>query len=205
MDLRILRRIAEVTEARGPHAFGFAWIDQKGRLRSFKQAGRISSALGLLGMAEGATMLIGHTRFATHGDPDSNLNNHPHDAGDAWVVHNGVIGNYRAIAEKHKLRLHTECDSEVLGGMIAKFRGKPHRRFSKAASEAMGLSPFAMLALWPDRLMAVRANRQPLHLCQTGAGWWLGSLTQGMPGKTVELTERVPLEFAEAKDLEVAR
>ena len=76
-DLKLLRRLATVTEQRGPHAFGFAWVDGRGRLRSYRQTGRITDHLGLLAAARDARLLIGHTRWATQGDPADNLNNHP--------------------------------------------------------------------------------------------------------------------------------
>jgi glucosamine 6-phosphate synthetase-like amidotransferase/phosphosugar isomerase protein len=196
VDLRTLRRIAEVTEQRGSHAWGMAWV-KRGRLNSFKQAGRVSCVLGLLKMAEGAELLIGHTRMATHGSPSDNLNNHPHavPGQDAFVVHNGVIRNHTEIAERHRLTLHSECDSEVLAAMMGRFRGKPHTRFHKAATEAAGQSPFAMLALWPDRLLMVRANGQPLHVGETRDAFWLGSLQYGLPGKVSAVRESLTAEI----------
>jgi len=86
LNLAALKRIARVTESRGPHAFGFAWIDGRGRLHCFKQTGRITDSLALLGMAAGARMLIGHCRYATHGDYRQNINNHPHAADGGWIV-----------------------------------------------------------------------------------------------------------------------
>jgi glucosamine 6-phosphate synthetase-like amidotransferase/phosphosugar isomerase protein len=196
VDLRTLRRIAEVTEQRGSHAWGMAWM-KRGRLNSFKQPGRVTSALDVLQMAEGAELLIGHTRMATHGSPSDNLNNHPHavPGQDAFVCHNGVIRDYEAIAERHRLTLHSECDSEVLAAMVGKFRGKPHSRFHKAASEAAGQSPFAMLALYPDQLLAVRANGQPLHVGETRDAFWIGSLAVGLPGKVSPLRENMVAEI----------
>jgi glucosamine 6-phosphate synthetase-like amidotransferase/phosphosugar isomerase protein len=172
-----------------------AWVDRRGKVRTFKQHGRVSSSLGLLGMAAGAEMLIGHCRYATHGDPANNLNNHPHDGGDSWVVHNGVIHHYESIVKKHRLRMQTECDSEVIGLMLKKFRGKPMNRMVRACSEAMGVSPFVSLALWPDRLIGARANGQPLHIGETAGAFWLASLRHGLPGSVSEFPEGEVLEF----------
>src|SRR5947208_1937574 len=69
VNLQALARVAEVTQRRGPHAFGFAWIDRRGRLKCYKQTGRITDHLGLLAMAADARMLIGHCRWATQGNP----------------------------------------------------------------------------------------------------------------------------------------
>lgn len=196
VDLSALRRIAAVTMTRGPHAWGMAWVDAAGKMRTYKQQGRIIDALGLLAMAKDARLLIGHCRYATHGDPRDNTNNHPHDGGDAWVVHNGVIGHYEEIAERHSLPLHTECDSEVLGAMLRKFTGKPIARAKRACVEAMGYSPFATMMLWPDRLIAARANGQPLHVGETRDAYYLASLGFGLPGKVSELAEAEIVEYA---------
>lgn len=195
VDLRVLRQIARTTELRGPHAWGMAWVDDKNRLRTFKQAGRITDTLALLGMAKGAKLLIGHCRYATHGDPGNNLNNHPHDGGDAWVVHNGQIRHYESLIAKHRLRPHTDCDSEVIGLMLKKFCGEPINRMVRACNEAKGLWPFVSLALWPDRLLAAQANGQPLHIGETRNAYWLASLTPGLPGVVEEFPHGQVLEF----------
>lgn len=195
VDLRVLRRVARTTELRGPHAWGMAWVDRGGELKTFKQSGRITDAMGLLEMAKDAQLLIGHCRWATHGDPAINANNHPHDGGDAWVVHNGQIHHYRSIAREHGLRMQTQCDSEVLGLMLQKFRGKPINRMTRACREAMGVFPFASLALWPDRLIGARANGQPLHVGETRDAFWLASLRHGLPGLVEEFPEDQVLEF----------
>lgn len=200
VDMRALARVATVTMRRGPHAWGMAWVDRAGKLNHFKSTGPIVDSLGMLRLAEGSQLFIGHCRFATHGDPADNANNHPHAAGnEAFVVHNGVIHHYDHLARKHRLRLETECDSEVVAKMLAKFRGKPLARMVRACSEAMGVSPFAAMALWRDRLIATTTNGQPLHIGETRDAYWLASLPKGLPGDVREFPTGTVLEFTDKR------
>src|SRR5215468_9084244 len=123
IDPGVLCRIAAVTERRGQHAWGLAWIDAKGRLKCFKQKGRITCALGLLRMAADARLLIGHCRYATQGDPRDNITNHPHPCDGGWFVHNGMIREYDSLLGRFGLNPVSECDSEVLGLLVEQEEG----------------------------------------------------------------------------------
>ena len=195
-DLRRLEQIARATQRRGPHAFGFAWIDERGRLRMFKQTGRISDHLGLLAMAVDAKMLIGHCRYATHGSPDNNLNNHPHPVDGGWLVHNGVIHDVDRVIEENALHPVSECDSEVLGLLIEELDGSLVERCIDAVHLA-GDAPLAMAAVWrnPQRLVVVRSGN-PLHFGETPGGHYFGSLIGGLPRGSTMLRDNAALSFS---------
>ena len=197
--LEALREIAKVTETRGPHAFGFAWIDGRGRLRMFKQSGRISRSIDALSIAADARLLIGHCRYATHGSPENNLNNHPHPCDGGWLVHNGVVSNSKYLNDEYMLHPVTECDSETLALLIEEMNGHLTDRMLATASLAQGA--LAMMGLWrsPQRLVAVR-NGNPLHISETNGGYYLASLGNGMPGAVARVGDERALSFHVDKD-----
>jgi glucosamine 6-phosphate synthetase-like amidotransferase/phosphosugar isomerase protein len=197
VNLKVLARIAQITERRGPHAFGFAWIDGKGRLCMYKQTGRVSDSLCLLAMAADASLLIGHCRYATQGDPANNLNNHPHPADGGWIVHNGMIHDYDTAVFRHDLYPVTDCDSEVLGLLIERAGGDA--LIDRCTEAVLGVkkAPLVVLGLWkPGRLVAVRQGN-PLHTGLTAAGTYLASLPDGLPGRVREFPDEQAVEYGE--------
>lgn len=162
IDRAALRRVAIDTQSRGRHAFGFAWIDSRGRLKRFKSAGAIGDHLDVLDIAWDARLLIGHCRYATQGHWEANENNHPHPADGGWIVHNGVVSNYADLVERHGLHPSSDCDSEVLGQLIEEGEGTLVRRAMTAVGETSG--PLVLLGLWsrPARMVVIRRDN-PLH------------------------------------------
>jgi len=187
-DLARLRRIAAETQLRGQHAFGLAWLGADGRLHTFKRPGPATANLGDLDQCRGATVLVGHCRWATHGAPGKNRNNHPHPAGRGWLVHNGVVANHAELARRYRLRPQTECDSEVLGLLMARFPGALTVRAARTGKAAQGT--LAMLGVWrrPARLLVVRRGK-PLLFGETGAGFYFASLRGGLPGRVLAVAD----------------
>jgi glucosamine 6-phosphate synthetase-like amidotransferase/phosphosugar isomerase protein len=159
-----------------------------GAVQIFKRPGPATANLDDLDACRGAVVVIGHCRWATHGDPEDNRNNHPHQAGRGWFVHNGVVFNYASLLRQYRLTPKTECDSEVLGMLMTRFAGSIGRRAAQAAKAAEGR--LAMLGAWanPARLLIVR-KANPLCFGETAAGYYFASLPEDLPGKAACLTD----------------
>jgi glucosamine--fructose-6-phosphate aminotransferase (isomerizing) len=108
-------------EYRGYDSAGVALLN--GDMRIYKKQGKVSS---LEEEAEGkdvsGSMGMGHTRWATHGEPNDR-NSHPHlsESGDLAIIHNGIIENYAALKqgmEKKGHTFHSDTDTEVLAHLI---------------------------------------------------------------------------------------
>lgn len=109
-------------EYRGYDSFGLATVGSA--VEVYKKNGRISDGEAGAAGLHGSTG-IGHTRWATHGEPND-LNAHPHTdcSGRIAVVHNGVIENYGELKRQLEGRGHTfrsETDTEVIAHLIEEY------------------------------------------------------------------------------------
>lgn len=149
-------------EYRGYDSAGIAVIEND-RVSVSKEAGKISCLEKKLHNVKiDSTIGISHTRWATHGIPNT-ANAHPHTdcSENIAIIHNGIIENYRALRtmlqEKgHKFR--TDTDTEVVAHLIEEFYNDNFEEaFRNALAELDGAYGFAVITRYePDKIFVAR-------------------------------------------------
>ena len=165
-------------EYRGYDSAGLALFEEDGCIKILKRVGKIKDLEALLEqssvMQHPATIGIGHTRWATHGDPDAlddegnPKNCHPHIScrGKVAIVHNGIITNYASLKEFLVGRDHvftSDTDSEVLAHLISEYaNGDPLEAVRTALERVEGTYGIAvMFQEHPDCIVFAR-NGSPV-------------------------------------------
>ena len=163
----------EKLEYRGYDSAGVA-LALDGGIRVVKSKGRLTQLRQKLAAQALAQSFcgIGHTRWATHGEP-SDVNSHPHSTPRVSIVHNGIIENYGILKERLIAKGYTfesETDTEVLVKLIDScYTGDPLRALQEALAKVRG--SYALAVLFrdrPDTIFAVK-RESPLIV-----GWGEG-------------------------------
>ena len=163
----------EKLEYRGYDSAGVA-LALDGGIRVVKSKGRLTQLRQKLAAQALAQSFcgIGHTRWATHGEP-SDVNSHPHSTPRVSIVHNGIIENYGILKERLIAKGYTfesETDTEVLVKLIdCCYTGDPLRALQEALAKVRG--SYALAVLFrdrPDTIFAVK-RESPLIV-----GWGEG-------------------------------
>ena len=151
----------EKLEYRGYDSAGVA-LALEGGIRVVKSKGRLAELrkrLAVEALARSGCG-IGHTRWATHGEP-SDVNSHPHSTPRVSIVHNGIIENYGVLKERLMAKGYTfesETDTEVLVKLIEScYEGEPLKALRAALAMVRGSYALAVLFRdFPDTLFAVK-------------------------------------------------
>ena len=127
----ILLEGLERLEYRGYDSAGIAVVSKDKELQLKKAKGRLKVLSDIIqgGKSVEGTIGIGHTRWATHGEPND-INSHPHVSqnGKIAVVHNGIIENYLEIREflqEKGVQFTSQTDSEVVAQLMEYCMGLP--------------------------------------------------------------------------------
>ncbi len=156
-------------EYRGYDSAGVA-IMENGHLTVEKTKGKISQLEGLVNLRPWkGTVGMAHTRWATHGEPNTE-NAHPHTdcTGDIAIVHNGIIENHSALKQRLIKEGHvftTQTDSEVIAHLVEKFyktAGSLEEAVRMTVSQIEGTYGLVIMSKKePDKIIGVR-NGSPL-------------------------------------------
>ncbi|HEY5536429.1 MAG TPA: glutamine--fructose-6-phosphate transaminase (isomerizing) [Ignavibacteria bacterium] len=159
-------------EYRGYDSAGISIVNSKNEIVNFKKAGKVTDLEDQIDPQKFyGTIGIGHTRWATHGEPND-LNAHPHSDmyNEITIVHNGIIENYKTLKvrlSKEGYKFNTDTDTEILADLI-------HHHYKNtnsfeisvrlALSEVEGTYGIACLNInEPDKIIAARKG-SPLML-----------------------------------------
>lgn len=148
-------------EYRGYDSAGIA-VFEDGDIKTVKTKGRLKDLedkMALEGKPNG-NIGIGHTRWATHGEP-SDVNSHPHSGARVTIVHNGIIENYIELKEflvSKGREFLSETDTEVVAQLLDyKYNGNPIETIDSVMAELKGSFALGvMFKDFPDRVYAVR-------------------------------------------------
>ena len=151
-------------EYRGYDSAGVAVLED-GEIKVRKFKGRLKNLDDNLNQSPlNGTIGIGHTRWATHGEP-SDINSHPHTNENATisVVHNGIIENYIKLKEwlkKKGYEFYSETDTEVIPNLVDYYyKGDLFEAVAKATSKMEGSYAIGVICKnEPDKIVAVRKD-----------------------------------------------
>ncbi len=151
-------------EYRGYDSAGVALLN--GELSVYKKAGKVADLAAYVSDKNlNGTVGMGHTRWATHGEPNDR-NAHPHysESEELAIIHNGIIENYAAIKQELINSGHTfksDTDTEVLIHLIEEVKNKTNVPTEEAVRLALGevIGAYAIVILSkkePDKVIAAR-------------------------------------------------
>lgn len=164
----ILMQGLEKLEYRGYDSAGIYVTNGVNQGRLIKSVGRIADLHAKIGIDMAGYTGIGHTRWATHGQP-TELNAHPHtsETGRFVLVHNGVIENYLQIKETYLSNHHLkgETDTEIAVHLVGEFVEQGLtvlEAFKKALKIIEGSYAFALVDAEDPDTIYVAKNKSPL-------------------------------------------
>ena len=166
-------------EYRGYDSAGLAVKGKDGKVNVIKAQGRLKELSKMTddGKAVKGCIGIGHTRWATHGEP-SVINAHPHISGNVFEgavstdesnvvgVHNGIIENYQELKEKllrHDYKIYSDTDTEIAVKLVDyyynKYQGGPVDAIAKTMVRVRGSYALAlMFKEYPDEIWVARKD-----------------------------------------------
>ncbi len=184
----ILLKGLEKLEYRGYDSAGLSVRNGNSETEIVKAKGRLKALAEKTddGKALKGTVGIGHTRWATHGEPSEN-NAHPHCSDDHNViaVHNGIIENYQELKDKlvrHGYSFYSQTDTEVAVKLIDYYEKKYHQGPLYSVTHAMqrirgSYALAVMFKDFPDQIYAARKDSPMVIGVEDGATYLASDVT----------------------------
>jgi len=191
-------------EYRGYDSAGLALLGDTG-IEIMKKAGKVMDLERVVddSVLKG-TIGMGHTRWATHGEPND-TNAHPHldQTGKFALIHNGIIENYSSIKtylEKQGVQFRTETDTEVLVQLISLIYSENGKSFEKAVRKALKqvVGTYGIIVLCadePQKMLAAR-HGSPLVLGVSSGEYFIASDASPIVDHTREVIYLEENEYA---------
>jgi len=172
----------KLLEYRGYDSSGIA-IHNNGNIKVFKKKGKVKNSEKLFKNSKiSSNISIGHTRWATHGEP-SDVNSHPIISYKRkyTIVHNGIIENYkelRILLEEEGYKFQTDTDTEVLVNFIESCTSKSEgfaKGFSYALSKVTGAFGIVLMVNDDSEVLYAARKGSPLAIGQFNGNFILAS------------------------------
>ena len=177
-------------EYRGYDSAGIVTLTEKGEPTLLRAKGKVAELEAKLKTHKTKdTIGIGHTRWATHGEP-SKRNAHPHAVGDIYLVHNGIIENYqdlKATLAKQDYDFKSDTDTEVLTALIDSFYRQSEtllEAVSGALELVVGAYGIAVVSIKDPSEVVVARKGSPLIVGLTDDETFIASDASALVGHT---------------------
>ena len=169
----ILNGLKEL-EYRGYDSAGIAMFDA-GELKYFKAVGKLENLSSKMSdfKSSGDGVAIGHTRWATHGKP-TEINAHPHLGEYSFVIHNGIIENYKELKselENSGFKFVSQTDTEVIVHLFEfynKNESDPFKAYKKMVSRLKGAFATLLITKAAPNTIFFAKNAAPMMIGQSG-------------------------------------
>ena len=181
-------------EYRGYDSAGVALLN--GETAIYKKKGKVQDLEDFVrGKETKSTIGIGHTRWATHGEP-SDLNAHPHhsEKGLFTIIHNGIIENYAVLKQgliDQGMKFYTETDTEVLANLVeyvyTSKKVTVDQAVSLALQQVIGAYGLVVISSEEPNLMIAARRSSPLVIGLGSNEYYIASDATPI----VEYTDRV--------------
>ena len=181
-------------EYRGYDSSGIATVESEGSIDRRRAVGKLVELQDkLVFQPLKGKVGIGHTRWATHGEPNEK-NAHPHNSGAVSVVHNGIIDIFielRHVLSCDGYKPETDTDTETIAMLCSKFIDEGHEPIvaaQKTLSKLSGSFAIAMLFAGYENLIIAARSGSPLAVGYGKNEMYLGSDALALQPMTKKIT-----------------